>query len=160
MAEADLCDAMRVALSDTFMFYVEAHIFHWNVTGPRFSQLHSLFGDIYEDTFEAADGLAERIRALGDLAPMTAGALFQSNLKDDQPITDADEMVDKLVADNEVVRGSLQMAQALAEACGEVGVGNYLQDRLDRHAKWGWMLTATAEPATPSPAMRRYARSR
>lgn len=38
---------------------------HWNIEGPTFSQLHELFGDIYEEAGEALDDLAERVRQLG-----------------------------------------------------------------------------------------------
>jgi starvation-inducible DNA-binding protein len=145
-----LMAAMRDALSDTFMFYVEAHIFHWNVRGPRFSQLHSLFGEIYEDAFEAVDGLAERIRTLGEPAPMTASELFGDGpIAADIPITDADMMVEKLVSDNAAVGECLNVAQEAAEACGEVGVANFLQERIDRHAKWAWILESTAERPCP-----------
>ena len=108
-SDPDLPEAMGAALADTFMFYLEAHIFHWNVTGPRFSQLHGLFGEIYEDAFEAVDGIAERIRALNVLTPMTAKALMEpAKVLVDASLTDADEMVARLLADNEIVATCLK----------------------------------------------------
>lgn len=41
---------------------------HWNVKGPDFIQLHELFDEIAGRVEELADGLAERITALGGTA--------------------------------------------------------------------------------------------
>ncbi len=158
-SESNLETALRAALSTTFMFYVEAHIFHWNVTGPRFSQLHAFFGEIYEDAFEASDALAEHLRTLEAMAPETSAELFDpSAVRIEQPVADADAMVAKLDADNSIVMTVLKNAQEAAEGEGEVGVANFLQDRIDRHAKWGWMLRATDEPVMSRPD-RRYRRA-
>lgn len=158
-SETSLETALCAALSTTFMFYVEAHIFHWNVTGPRFSQLHAFFGEIYEDAFEAVDGLAEHLRALKCMAPQTSAELFDpSAVHIEAPVADADAMVARLDADNNVLMTVLKNAQEAAEAEEEVGVANFLQDRIDRHAKWGWMLRSTEEPAVSRPD-RRYRRA-
>jgi starvation-inducible DNA-binding protein len=158
-SDSDLESALRASLSTTFMFYVEAHIFHWNVTGPRFSQLHAFFGEIYEDAFEAVDALAEHLRTLDVPAPETSGELFDpSAVRIEQPVQDADGMVAKLDADNNIVMTVLKNAQEAAEEAEEVGVANFLQDRIDRHAKWGWMLRSTEEPVVSRPD-RRYRRA-
>jgi len=58
-------------LADTYMLTYKTHAFHWNVEGPLFYSVHNLTEGQYEDMFAAADALAERIRAIGQLAPMT-----------------------------------------------------------------------------------------
>ena len=52
-------------LADTFTLYLTTHNFHWNVTGPMFNSLHTMFMDQYTELWNAVDPIAERIRALG-----------------------------------------------------------------------------------------------
>jgi len=149
------CEMLRLALAESFLFYLQAHFFHWNVEGPTFSQLHSLFGDIYEDGDDAMDGLAEHIRTLGEYAPMSPGELMAGGkiIVDGNP--DAAGMVAKLAADNELVIAALKMAEECAESENMPQIANYLQDRMDKHAKWGWMLKATTEQGEGKMMMRR-----
>lgn len=152
----DLCAALRRVLADTFMFYLEAHFFHWNVEGPTFSQLHELFGDIYEDAFEAADDIAEKIRTLGEFAPMTPEELVSGATMNILPVLEANAMVAKLAEDNVLVLRSLSDAQECAGACGYPEVANFLQERMDRHDKWGWMLKATLGAAESGVTLRQF----
>lgn len=140
----DTSEALCVALADTWSFYFQAHSFHWNVEGPLFPQLHAFFGDIYEDAHDAVDGLAEQLRALGEKAPPSPScmeAISGIHFSDDIP--DAEGMVAALANDNEIVLGSLTKACAAASEAGEPGLSNYLQDRINTHKKWAWMLDAS-----------------
>lgn len=56
-------------LSDTYRLMFKTHAYHWNVEGPMFYSVHNLTEAQYENMFEAADVIAERVRALGQLAP-------------------------------------------------------------------------------------------
>jgi len=49
-------------------------------------------------------------------------------------------MVKKLEQDNKIVLASLLAAYKDAEAAKELGLANFLQDRIDVHNKHGWML--------------------
>jgi starvation-inducible DNA-binding protein len=58
-------------LADTYTLYLKTHSYHWNVTGPRFRDLHLLFEEQYTELATAVDDIAERIRTLGLPAPGT-----------------------------------------------------------------------------------------
>src|SRR5919197_211321 len=66
-----VADALSNVLADTFVLYLKTHNFHWNVTGPMFQTLHSMFEEQYNELWTAGDLIAERIRALGFFAPGT-----------------------------------------------------------------------------------------
>ena len=66
-----LIDQAKKVLADTFVMYMKAHSYHWNVIGPDFPQLHDFFGNLYEELHGAIDPLAEHIRALDAFAPGT-----------------------------------------------------------------------------------------
>lgn len=72
----DLSSAVRQAvmpllqarLSDALDLKLAVKQAHWNVKGPGFIELHELFDEIAARIEELADGLAERITALGGTA--------------------------------------------------------------------------------------------
>lgn len=143
--------ALETALANTFVFYFKAHSFHWNVTGPRFSQLHSFFGDIYEDAHEAVDDLAERMRTLKIEAPPSLEEITEcAAIKCPESVPDADEMVSQLHSDNQTLIGALQRANKAADRAGNAGLANFLQDRIDKHEKLGWMLASTMSSKAPA----------
>lgn len=142
----DCCEKLEVALADTFLFYFKAHAFHWNVTGDDFPYLHTFFGSIYEDAHDAVDDLAERIRTLNELAPMNLAELIEdATIKENDRKLSCDAMVKALAVDNDKVMDSLGVANIAATKANEVGLANFLQERIDKHAKWGWQLRATSQ---------------
>ena len=38
-----IAKALSQVLADTYMLYIKTHAYHWNVTGPLFSALHTFF---------------------------------------------------------------------------------------------------------------------
>ena len=48
-----------------FVLFHKTWIYHWNVVGPDFHQLHTLFGEQYTAMFEEIDRLTEHMRFLG-----------------------------------------------------------------------------------------------
>jgi starvation-inducible DNA-binding protein len=144
----DLAEELKVALASTFSFYLKAHNFHWNVEGIEFPQLHSFFETIYTDAWEAVDGIAEHIRTLDAYAPGSLVRFKQLSLiQDETNIPPAPSMLAKLKEDNEILIQELTRCQLLAEKNRKTGLANYLQDRIDRHEKHGWMLRATIKAA-------------
>ena len=70
-----LADGRAALLADTYTLYLKTHNFHWNVTGPMFNSLHTMFMTQYTDLWTSLDEIAERIRALDHFAP-GSGAQF------------------------------------------------------------------------------------
>jgi starvation-inducible DNA-binding protein len=56
-------------LAESYTLSLKTQNFHWNVTGPMFQPLHSVFEEQYDALAEAVDEVAERIRALGMKSP-------------------------------------------------------------------------------------------
>jgi len=135
--------ALRKVLADTFGMYFKAHAYHWNVVGPDFSQYHDFFGKLYEELFGAVDTIAEHIRAIDGMAPNNLSMLTnETSLSDTNP-TKAMDMFNDLLMANNLVLVSLMRAYQLADDADELGLANFLQDRIDVHQKHGWMIKAT-----------------
>lgn len=139
----ELINKMKVVLASTFAFYLKAHNFHWNVEGVNFPQYHEFFGNLYEEVHGAVDTIAEEIRALDAYAP---GSLkrFQelSTIMDETSVPSAVIMCQRLEKDNRTLLLDLEQAYNEAERTKQLGLANFLQDRIDAHKKHGWMLKA------------------
>lgn len=136
-----LVDDMKVALANTFSFYLKAHNYHWNVEGPNFSEYHAFLDGLYNDAWGAVDLIAEHIRTLDEYAPGSYSRFKQlSTIEEELNIPNAAAMLSKLESDNKKVIASLMKAHASAEAAGKKGIVNFLEDRIDTHEKHGWQL--------------------
>jgi starvation-inducible DNA-binding protein len=138
--------AAKVAFASEYSFYLKAHFFHWNVEGSDFSQLHELFGNIYEEVYGSIDGFAERIRAIGAYAPGSNSRFnMLSQIDDESQVPPAEVMVQQLLQDSDNMVVILKKVYDVAEVAGEHGFSNFLAERMDAHRKHSWQLRATTK---------------
>lgn len=130
-------------LKATYQLTIKSHIYHWNVVGPLFRSIHELTEEHYEELFAAADTVAERIRALGHLAPVDIGSTSGFSPKSGETNHDtAREMVCDLINDHEA---AVKIMREAAERAGEgddMVTEDMLTQRLTFHEKALWMLRA------------------
>jgi starvation-inducible DNA-binding protein len=137
-----LADALKTLLATEYAFVIKAQLFHWNVEGPDFAQLHEFFGDIYQEVYDnAIDQTAEFIRILDDYTPgsferFSELSVIQGQLK----IPRARLMIEELYANNQQVIDLLNKTFATAESENQQGIMDFLAARIDAHGKHGWML--------------------
>lgn len=144
-----LLDALKKAFATTHAFYIKSHGFHWNVIGNDFPQYHAFFEVIYSEVYGAVDTFAEHIRACGGYAPASYTELSRlSDIQDELGQPPALDMIQILYSDNQTVLNSLRAAYQAAEAAGEIGLSNFLQDRYDAHTKHAWQLRSTLRTAS------------
>lgn len=130
-------------LADTYRLTFKSHAFHWNVEGPLFFSIHNLTEGQYEDMFAAADKLAERIRAIGQMAPMTMGQIIeQSVIKDDETSPSAGEMCTILAKDHERVSHRLHALIKVAGEQNDPVTEDLATERAAFHEQAAWMLKA------------------
>jgi starvation-inducible DNA-binding protein len=133
-------------LADTYALYLKTHNYHWNVTGPMFTTLHTMFQTQYEELALAVDEVAERVRTLGSYAPGSFTEYAKlTNIPEAVPSTKAVDMIKQLADDQ--IRVS-DAAAALAKLAGEAGddVSTDLGIRRQEvHQKNAWMLRAHLE---------------
>lgn len=136
-------ESLREVLANTYVLYFKAHSFHWNVEGPDFPQYHEFLGNYYHDLFGAVDVLAELVRTLDSYAPVSLSRMIDlSSITETTAIPSALDMMKALKTDNDFLLATLMIAYKAAEDEGELGISNYLQDRIQAHQKHAWMLKA------------------
>lgn len=147
--EADRIRSARTIgklLADTYALYLKTHGYHWNVEGPHFQQLHSLFMQQYTEMWTAVDELAERIRALGAYAPSSYSQMAAlSSIAEEDGSPDWKEMVINLAAGHEQIAKSAREVLRVAEEIGDDATSDVVAPRITLHEKTAWMLRATAQ---------------
>ena len=142
----EIAEGLSRLLADTYVLYGKTHGFHWNVTGPMFNTLHLMFMGQYTELWNALDVIAERIRALGVVAPhggSTLAGLASIKEADQQPA--ALDMVRELVAGHEAVARTARSVFPLAGAASDEPTADLLTQRLQIHEKTAWMLRSLLE---------------
>ncbi|KRD69782.1 DNA starvation/stationary phase protection protein [Ensifer sp. ENS10] len=139
----EMAAALSDILADTYKLVIKSHIYHWNVVGPLFKPLHELTEEHYNTLFQATDVIAERIRALGHLAPakLTEAAAFAPSGGSVNHASAAD-MVADLIADHEAAVRRMRDAGTTADENDDLVTTDMLTDRLNFHEKALWMLRA------------------
>jgi starvation-inducible DNA-binding protein len=137
---------MKNVFATNYMYYTKAHGFHVNVTGPDFYEYHKLLQKIYEDSQKNIDAIAEELRSIQSLVPFNLDRIEALSLiKDIDIVPKGIDMMQILLDDTETLCECIRMAreEAIAQEC--FGLVNYLEERLDIHYKYQWMLRSTLE---------------
>jgi starvation-inducible DNA-binding protein len=143
---AAIAKGLSEALADSYRLLFKTHAVHWNVEGPMFHSIHVLTEAQYTDLFKAADDLAERIRALGRIAPFQLSEISaMSCVADPAKLGSAQDMVEALAADHEAIARRMRDAVGRAENGEDVATADLLTARVAFHEKSAWMLRATAK---------------
>jgi starvation-inducible DNA-binding protein len=145
-ASSPTADALSRLLADSYTLYLKTHNFHWNVKGPMFSTLHTLFETQYTELALAVDEVAERIRALGHPAPGTYREFSAlTALTEPEGVPAATAMVEDLAADQDRVVDAARAVFAAAEAAHDQASADLAVRRMEVHQKNAWMLRAHLE---------------
>lgn len=137
---------LSTLLASTYTLYLKTQNYHWNVVGPMFTTLHTLFEVQYTEYATAIDEIAERLRSLGAFAPGSFTEFAKlSEVKEELGEPDAVKMIKNLVADQEkIAQVALRLIEA-AEKGPDQATADLATRRLDIHQKNAWMLRSHLE---------------
>lgn len=143
IARTETADALGRLLADSYMIYLKTQGFHWNVVGPQFEPLHTLFQEQYTELAQAIDEVAERIRTLGAKAPGSFSEFKElSSISEETGAPAAEAMIGQLLSDHtSASRTALQVVTA-AEVRGDVASADLATQRVAQHEKTAWMLSS------------------
>lgn len=133
-------------LADSYTLYLMTHNFHWNVTGPHFNTLHTMFMTQYTEQWAALDLIAERIRALGHHAPGTYKEFVTlASIREAEGTPKAMDMVRYLVNAQEATAKTARSLFPVVERANDQPTSDLLTQRIDVHEKTAWMLRSLLE---------------
>lgn len=136
-----VAEALSQVLANTFILSLKTQGFHWNVTGPMFYTLHSMFEEQYNELWRAGDAIAERIRALGAAAPGSYREFAKlTYLRESEAVPSATGMIGELLSDHETSARTVRTALAVSRSAVDAVTEDLLTQRLLAHEKAAWML--------------------
>ena len=128
-------------LADTYTLYLKTHNFHWNVTGPMFNSLHSMFMTQYNELWLSLDEIAERIRALDEFAPGSGSQYAKlSSIPEETGLPDWKGMVAQLVSGHEACTRTAREVFKRADEGNDQPTADLATMRMQAHEKTAWML--------------------
>jgi starvation-inducible DNA-binding protein len=144
----ELIQSTKIVLANHYAFYLKAHYYHWNITGPNFPQYHSLLENIYTEVYGVVDKIAEEIRAMDSYAPGSFSRFIQlSQIQGEETVPPAEVMLQRLLDDIAIMQSSTMRVYHLAEQEMQHNLSNFMADRQDAFNKHAWMLRATLKTA-------------
>ncbi len=137
-----LADDLKTLLASEYAFAIKAQYFHWNVEGSHFRSYHKFFEELYLEINEnAIDQIAEYIRTLDTYTPGSFERFAELSVIPGQlKVPRAMIMMKELLDDNNALTAILKQTFESAQAEKNRGIENFIAERLDAHAKHGWML--------------------
>ena len=142
----EIAQGLAKLLADSYTLYLKTHNFHWNVTGPMFSTLHTLFETQYTELAAAVDEIAERIRTLGVPAPGSYKQFSKlSSIKEETGTPKAEAMIKQLVVGQETIIQTAREVFPLVEKANDEPSADLLTQRMQIHEKNAWMLRSHLE---------------
>lgn len=140
-----IAEQLSKLLADEFVLYTKTLNAHWNLEGADFHSVHLYFEELYNQSQEIVDAVAERIRQLGHYAPAT--------LKDFLKLTHLTEqlkggnssidLIKNLLADHESIIEFIRAnIKEFDEAHKDAGTSDFVTGLMEKHEKTAWMLRA------------------
>lgn len=142
-----IANGLAHLLADEYTLYLKTHNFHWNVTGPQFNALHTMFEEHYTEAALAVDEIAERIRALGVRSPGSYREFSElAEVEEASGNPGAEDMIRELVIGHETCVRTARKAFPAAEDAGDEPTADVLTTRMQVHEKTAWMLRSMLGP--------------
>lgn len=141
-----IAEGLSNLLADSYTLYLMTHNFHWNVKGPQFNTLHTMFMAQYSEQWTALDVIAERIRALGYPAPGTYSEFVKrASIKEVEGVPKAEDMIRHLVKAQEATAKTARKLFPVVDSANDQPTADVLTQRIDVHEKTAWMLRSLLE---------------
>ncbi|MFV0531356.1 MAG: Dps family protein [Flavobacteriales bacterium] len=138
-----LADELNELLANFQIYYQNLRGLHWNIQGENFFELHVKFEELYNDTQEKIDLVAERILTLGK-TPLHTFEDYQNlakipvgkNIKEDRASLEL--IVNSLAILLEKERHILN----LSDEADDEGTNSMMSDFISEQEKLVWMFSA------------------
>ena len=149
-ARSLLAEALSDLLDEVYTLLIQTHVYHWNVRGPLFADLHKMMEEQYLALFESVDEVAERVRQLGFPAP-AKGNTFPSGTPIESPMPGEAAMVSGLVERHEATARRLRALSMQADEHQDYVTQDLANEMLAFHEKAAWTLRSIVIDS-PQPA--------
>mgnify|MGYP005932930901 CR=1 FL=1 len=142
-AAGKLVQSLQQLLADFQVHYMNLRGFHWNIQGHGFFVLHSKFEEMYDDTAEKVDQIAERILMLGGVPSNKFSEYLKvARVKEVSGVSCGDEALKNILDTYGHLIGEERKLLSLASEAGDEATVALMSDYLKEQEKLVWMLVA------------------
>lgn len=138
-----LAEKLNTLLANYQLFYANNRAVHWNIKGDKFFELHAKFEELYLDSFEKIDEIAERILTLGFTPLHTfSDYMERAEIKEAKNVSDAKGTVQAILEGYKVL---LKIEREILELAGETddeGTSALMSDYIREQEKSVWMYNS------------------
>ena len=148
-------DLLNRDLADQYLLLIKTKKYHWDVIGPQFRSLHTLWEEQYNAITLNIDATAERVRQLGGYPLGTAAGFVEYGSLKEHPndLPSANEMVARLVQDHEqVIRNMREDVDKCGEKFHDEGTADFITGLMEQHEEMAWMLRSFIEGESIDPS--------
>ncbi|MFI8605978.1 DNA starvation/stationary phase protection protein [Cellulophaga sp. HaHa_2_95] len=139
----DVTGKLNGLLADFQIYYMNLRGLHWNIKGRKFFMLHEKFEELYTETNEVVDEIAERILSLG-LNPLHTFEDYLENktIRVTKNVADGDGAISSIL-DNlkELLIQERDILEVASDANDE-GTASLMSDLISSQEKLVWMLNS------------------
>jgi starvation-inducible DNA-binding protein len=140
-----IAEQLSKLLADEFVLYTKTLNAHWNLEGPDFHSVHLYFEELYGQSQEYIDSVAERIRQLGHYAPATLNDFLKLTHLTEQLKggNNSQDLIKNLLGDHETVIEFIRSnVKEFDGAHKDAGTSDFVTSLMEKHEKTAWMLRA------------------
>lgn len=138
----EIKNLLGIYLADLHVLAAKTKAFHWNIIDANFFSLHGKLDDHYDALQESIDDTAERIRAVGEITPVTLKTYLETTqLEEVSDLVNGKEMFQNLLADYEtIIKFIRETIPQVIEKYSDEGTGDFLISEMAKHEKTAWMI--------------------
>lgn len=140
----ELESKLNLYLANQMIDYVKKHNLHWNLKGNAFFTLHAKLEELYDETSDILDEVAERILALGgNPVSNMKEALSIATIKElENGPKSTEQTIKALISDTDYwIKDSKEIVE-LAEKEGDGVTADIFNGFTKGYQKLAWMLKA------------------
>ena len=137
----ELYQSLHKAQTSLFCLMQKTWVYHWNVVGSDFFELHEAFGEQYTTMQGELDRLTEHMRYLRMKAISSISRVIETSEIPEASTNPTDKsMVSQLHSDNKKMIELLTSVVEESEKTKQYTTSNIAQDLIETHGKFVWML--------------------
>ncbi|NAS11573.1 Dps family protein [Poritiphilus flavus] len=139
----DLAKGLNELLANFQQYYMNLRGIHWNIKGKQFFDLHQKFEELYTDTNQKVDEIAERILTLGGVPYHTfEDYLGNSQISVGKNITGDEEAVQLIVDSLKQLLILERRILVASDEANDEGTNAMMSDFITEQEKTVWMMKA------------------
>ena len=139
----ELQNALNILLANFQMYYQNLRGFHWNIKGNNFFELHLKFEELYNDSQEKIDMIAERILTLG-YQPLHTFKDYSkhSTIKAAKNVSKDTETMKSIKKSLGVLLNIEREILNMADNAEDEGTNSMMSDFISEQEKTVWMISS------------------